>query len=70
MMLNTSDPTWIELVEAFSEKLRLSSERLQAPTNDRDTDQYTKGQIAAFKEILNYKNSRDKRILTGTGRVS
>lgn len=65
-----ADPTWLELVEAVSEKLRLSREKLESSSNDRDLDQFIKGQIAAYKELLNFKNSRDKRILTATGRVA
>jgi len=64
-----TDPSWLEIVEVYSEKLRLYKEKLESSSNDRDTDQFIKGQIAAVKELLNFKTSRDKRILAGTGRV-
>lgn len=64
-----TDPTWYQLVEHFGKKLELEKDRLTGKDTTRDEDLYTKGRIAAFKELLSFKRTLETRLASSAREI-
>ena len=50
-----ASPVTVAVMEAVNERIDAAKDQLTGPNNERDFDQFTKGLIWAFNEVLSIK---------------